>query len=99
MNGQKELQETVSFLKMMISCYEKKSTPRNPYKATLYSLNIALQCVEKQIPKKPTTKPWSPALCPTCRCELSESLGDGYYKHYTSQKVCDCGQKLDWSEE
>lgn len=59
---------------------------------------VAINALEKQIPKKPITKPWSPALCPTCRCELSESVGDGYYKHYSHLKVCDCGQKLNWEE-
>lgn len=59
--------------------------------------DLAIKALEKQIPKKPIMKPWSPALCPSCGCELSESLGDGYYKHYTHLKVCDCGQKLEWS--
>lgn len=56
----------------------------------------AIEALEKQIPQKPIIREWSPAKCPCCRAELSESLGDGYYKHWTSKKVCDCGQKLDW---
>lgn len=51
---------------------------------------------EKAEPKKPIIKLWSEARCPSCLCSLSESLGDGYYKHFTSLKRCDCGQKLDW---
>jgi len=55
--------------------------------------------INKQIPRKPIIESWSPALCPSCDTELSESLGDGYYKHWYSKKVCDCGQKLDWEED
>lgn len=54
--------------------------------------------LEKQVPKKPVIKEWSPARCPTCGAELSEDMGDGYYKPWYSKKVCDCGQKLDWNE-
>lgn len=52
---------------------------------------------EKAEPKKPIIKPWSDARCPSCNCSLSESLGDGYYQHFTSLNICDCGQKLDWT--
>ena len=61
----------------------------------------AITALEKQIPKKPVLVGlhiWSPAKCPSCGAELSESLGDGYYKHWNAKKVCDCGQKLDWNE-
>ena len=58
--------------------------------------NLAIQALRKQIPTKPIVKSYSPALCPCCKTELSESVGDGYYKHLASKKVCDCGQKLDW---
>lgn len=62
------------------------------------SLIMAINALEKQIAKKPIVKQWCPAICPCCGCDLSESIGDGYYKHYTSLSICDCGQKLDWSE-
>ena len=52
--------------------------------------------VERMKPKNPIIKNWCPAICPTCKRELSESLGDGYYKHYESMKYCECGQALDW---
>lgn len=58
------------------------------------------EVVEKQRPKKPVIKPWSPALCPNCGNQLSESLGDGYYRHLVhDERCCKCDQKLDWSEE
>lgn len=52
---------------------------------------MAIQALEKQIPKKPDfTEDKEFALCPCCN---GKSLLD-------KQKYCDnCGQKLDWSEE
>lgn len=58
--------------------------------------------VEHQKPKRPTIKPWSPARCPTCGEELSEHMGDGYYRHRTFLDRCtnaECAQRLDWSDE
>lgn len=54
---------------------------------------------EKQAAKKPIIENYSPAKCPSCGKEMSQDLGDGYYQHHDALKVCDCGQKLDWSEE
>ena len=53
--------------------------------------NIAVQALEKQIPKKPDfTEDKEFALCPCCN-------GKGLLD---KQKYCDnCGQKLDWSDE
>ena len=52
--------------------------------------NIAVQALEKQIPKKPDfTEDKEFALCPCCN-------GKGLLN---KQKYCDnCGQKLDWSD-
>lgn len=61
------------------------------------SLDLAIEALERQKPKKPSIKKWSPALCPCCDALLSESLEDGYYKHWENLKVCDCGQKLIWN--
>ena len=60
------------------------------------ALTLAIGALKKQIPQKPYMRPWCPALCPSCGEELSESLGDGYYKHWTTKKICNCGQKLNW---
>lgn len=59
-------------------------------------LDMAIKALEKQVPKKPIMEDWSPAKCPSCGAELSDDLGDGYYKHYYGLKVCDCGQQLKW---
>lgn len=65
-------------------------------------LDMAIEALEKQIPKKVQIKRWTPARCPSCGVELSESCGDGYYRHPTFLEVCpnvECCQRLDWSEE
>lgn len=62
----------------------------------LEALTMGIKALDKQIPKKPIIESWSPALCPTCRKELSELLGDGYYKHYYYMDICGCGQRLKW---
>jgi len=62
----------------------------------LNAIDLAISALEKQIPSKPIITNWNPALCPSCNEELSESMDDGYYYHYTNLKVCECGQKLKW---
>lgn len=59
-----------------------------------YIQNICSLMIEQS----PIIKPWSPAICPNCGVELSESLGDGYYQHYKSIGRCKCGQLLTWNE-
>lgn len=62
---------------------------------------LALEALEKQEAKKVEIKEWSPAICPSCGYELSESVGDGYYRHPTFLERCpnpDCGQRLKWEE-
>jgi len=60
------------------------------------ALDLAIEALEKQIPKKPKIANWEPARCPSCDRELSESAGDGYYKHSDQMNICECGQKLKW---
>lgn len=55
--------------------------------------------VEKQKVKYIKIEAYCPAYCPTCRFELSESLGDGYYKYFENLSRCPkCGQKICWDE-
>ena len=73
----------------------------NGYKGCRESIAIemAKAALEKQIPKKVILSRWSPSRCPSCGTELSESVGDGYYKHLKHLKVCpnaECCQRLDW---
>lgn len=81
--------------------YGKQCDELDEYKR-LGTLEEVRDAVEKQKAKKPIIQPWSPARCPTCGEELSENLGDGYYRHRTFLERCtnvECAQRLDWSEE
>ena len=60
------------------------------------AVEASIEALEKQIPTRPIIKKWSPAYCPSCKANLSELEGDGYYKHWTSKSICDCGQRLKW---
>lgn len=66
------------------------------------AIDVAIQALEKQIPKKPTydgdgyapdgTFVWDEWLCPCC--------GERYEVDYDDYDYCpNCGQKLDWSDE
>ena len=72
--------------------------PDERYARLREAVDLALVIIKKQIPTKPIYERWAAARCPTCGEELSEHLGDGYYKHWESLRFCECGQKLDWSE-
>lgn len=60
-------------------------------KKVVKARDLAIQALEKRIPKKPDfTEDKEFALCPCCN-------GKGLLD---KQKYCDnCGQKLDWSDE
>ena len=61
--------------------------------------SVAIQALEKQIPKKTALITRAGAVikfypCPTC------STSDKYIPVYPKQKYCvNCGQRLDWSDE
>lgn len=77
----------------------KSNYPTSGYYMLCEALDAAIEALEKQLPKRVEVKEWSPARCPSCGIELSEALGDGYYRHPTFLKRCpneDCGQLLDW---
>ena len=58
------------------------------------------EAVEKQKAKYIKIESYCPAYCPTCRFELSESLGDGYYEYFENLSRCPkCGQKICWDED
>lgn len=80
---------TISFA---TSFSNPQGIPLNTTKEELTeAMRIAIQALEKQIPKKPDfTEDKEFALCPCCN-------GKGLFD---KQKYCDnCGQKIDWSEE
>ena len=95
--------ELVEDYKMVLN--EAKSMSCNKIKALynipLESMEMIVQALEKQIPKKVKIQQWTYTKC-DCGYEFSKHNGDGYYSilHENKTKYCpDCGQKLDWSEE
>ena len=85
-----------------ISILNSARPPKNSYQRLNTAFDMAIAALEKQIPKKPIIKPWSPAICPSCGNELSEHVGDGYYKHCTHLDRCpnpECAQRLTWVGE
>lgn len=95
----KNLNRVVSTLKLLISHYEKQAAPRIPLTEIRWSLSCALECVEKQIPKKVNLRHirkydgFDDGECPNCGMSVSRDCdGDDVF-------CPDCGQKLDWSEE
>ena len=64
------------------------------------AIDIAAVEMGKAIPKKPINNGnWSAKTCPTCGEELSEHLGDGYYKDSICLESCPrCRQSLNWDD-
>ena len=81
--------------------HEAKSMGCNEIKALynipLKNMEMIVQALEKQIPKKPTYAPdgtfvFDEWICPCC--------GNRYEVDYDDYDHCpNCGQKLDWSDE
>lgn len=64
-------------------------------------LQMAINALEKQIPKKVKIEQWIYTKC-DCGYEFSKHHEDGYYSipYEKKTKYCpNCGQKLDWSDE
>ena len=73
----------------------KKETQKKRLNEKFKALNVALEAIDKQIPKKPIRLPanhpfyYEAGDCPTCG--VSVYVSDG--------KICSqCGQKIDWSD-
>ena len=94
----KKYKEAIKYLsKNMVECNNDSSLVTSEAVETHnISIALAIEVLEKQVPKRPKIENWCPAYCPSCGKKLSDSVGDGYYKHYYSLKMCDCGQQLDW---
>lgn len=79
----------------------KSNKPTSGYVMLQESIDIAIQALEKQIPKKVKIEQWIYTKC-DCGFEFSKHHGDGYYSIPIENKTkyCPyCGQKLDWSDE
>ena len=70
------------------------------YNIPLENMELIVQALEKQIPKKVKIEQWIYTKC-DCGYEFSRHHGDGYYSIPLENKTkyCpNCGQKLDWSK-
>lgn len=81
----------------------KANYPTSGYYMLRESLDIAIEALEKQLPKRPRENGMSDGLikktkyytCQTCgNCLLTEMMNERQNTSY----CWDCGQKLDWSE-
>ena len=105
LTNEMEIEDAIKLLKRNIECEEMSQNADfmsrdcvMKTRANIYSYNLAIQALEKQIPKRPIIEPWNPALCPSCGTELSDFECDGYYTHWKGLTMCECGQALDWEE-
>ena len=81
----------------------KANYPTSGYYMLRESLDIAIEALEKQLPKRPRKNGMSDGLikktkyytCQTCgNCLLTEMMNERQNTSY----CWDCGQRLDWSE-
>lgn len=90
-------EEAVKGLKNLFDEYELDL----PFTDSVEILNISIQALKKQIPKKPIdvcTPVVKWGVCPNCKGELNK-LSIGKNRVFENQKYCiDCGQALDWSD-
>lgn len=81
---------------------------REQFQKANQALDMAIEALEKQIPKKPKRVDknyvfdgnWK-KICPCCGTTLMERIttkDESYPIHYNMTKHCKCGQALDWSD-
>ena len=81
----------------------KSNKPTSGYLMLQEAIDMAIQALEKQIPKKPIRHTaWENFKCPACgSTEIVQY--DTEYREYDKDckfEYCsDCGQHLDWSDE
>ena len=73
-------------------CYAQGNTGEH-----LESIDIAINALEKQIPKKVVKEKYI-YICPICGSNVETDCGD-YMLDYRLNYCDNCGQKLDWSDE
>ena len=91
------------------SCYECSQGTDSPFNCEYWecrvakATRVAIQALEKQIPKKPIMKQYFEDLedeylcCPTCGEILTDRIPDDNKTFYFH--CMNCGQKFDWSDE
>ncbi len=78
----------------------KNGVNAKTYDEQLEARKIAIKEMQKAIPMEPINHgKWNPKTCPTCEEELSEHIGDGYYKDNVCLDCCPkCRQLLNWNK-
>ena len=75
----------------------QKTRERSDYNNYVDAFLVAIEALEKQLPKKPDIMDYILGdvnfKCPTCK---SEYICEKGYEHFYCPN---CGQKIDWSEE
>ena len=87
MSAKKELDEKVTdmlYKEVIMTLQEERDHAQHPSYINR-SIDIAIECIEKQIRKKPIETNWE-IICPTCQT----LVGSSPYCRY-------CGQAIDWS--
>lgn len=83
------LEESIKHFKSLQKRYTREHNGKMCEKVA-----VALEAMEKQIPKKPNAKR-NEAICPNCGQTLTEFFG-----FIIAIPYCDrCGQAIDWSDE
>jgi len=68
-------------------------------KDKINALQKAIAAFQMQIPAKPVRNgEYVTPKCPCCGIRLGEKLSDGYVEEFTDILICNCGQRIDWSE-
>ena len=84
--------EAIEELKNSIISYEVQNPSNITCDLTTEALDVAIQALEKQIPKKPYKDNengiYEKEYCPICNRSL-----------FPNDRHCICGQAIDWSDE
>lgn len=107
---EKKVREAIERIHKMRDAYNatlrslpQKTRERSDYNNYVDAFLVAIEALEKQLPKRPMENGMSDGLikktkyytCQTCgNCLLTEMMNERQNTNY----CWDCGQKLDWSE-
>ena len=101
---EKKVREAIERIHKMRDAYNatlrslpQKTRERSDYNNYVDAFLVAIEALEKQLPKKPDIMDYILGdinfKCPTCK---SEYICEKGYEHFYCPN---CGQKIDWSEE
>lgn len=107
---EKKVREAIERMRKMRDAYNatlrslpQKTRERSDYNNYVDAFLVAIEALEKQLPKRPRENGMSDGIikktkyytCQTCgNCLLTEMMNERQNTNY----CWDCGQRLDWSE-